>query len=96
MFFSETTFLLVKATWGFEKHQWRSSFLNLRTGLKIYDQVSSFDRSPKNWKERKIIPPPNKAYLGGRGVKHKNNFSQFSTRTPEYRIKNLYNRQKQL
>ena len=65
MFFSETTFLLVKAFWGFEKHQLRGSFLNLQTCVMNFDQVSNFDFSTKNWKIRKFLPPPNRDYLGG-------------------------------
>ena len=87
-FFWETIFLLVKPIWGFEKHHLRSSFLLLQSDVNIFDQVSNFDFSAKNWKIRKKLSPPKKGLFGG--VKLKNNFSQFRPRTSENSIKNVY------
>ena len=41
-FFWETTFLLVKPIWGYEKHHLRSSFLLLQSDVKIYRKCRRF------------------------------------------------------
>ena len=65
MFFSETTFLLVKALGGFKKRSLRSNFLNLQFVTVNFNSFFNFVNSAKNWNTDISTPPPILGHNGG-------------------------------